>query len=45
MAEQAGIYLRLAAASVRATARRPAYLVVRFLSAGMIVAIEVAGWC
>ncbi|HEV3014178.1 MAG TPA: ABC-2 family transporter protein, partial [Actinomycetota bacterium] len=43
MAEHAGVYLRLAAASVRATARRPAYLVVRLLSAGMIVAIEVAG--
>ena len=43
MAEHGGVYLRLAAASVRATARRPAYLVVRLLSAGMIVAIEVAG--
>ena len=43
VAEPAGIYLRLAAASVRATARRPAYLVARTLAAGLIVAIEVAG--
>ena len=43
MAEQAGIYLRLAAASVRATARRPVYLAARTLAAALIVAIEVAG--
>jgi ABC-2 type transport system permease protein len=43
VAERAGIYLRLAAASVRATARRPVYLVARTLAAALIVAIEVAG--
>ena len=43
MAEHAGVYLRLAAASVRATARRPAYLLARTLSAGLLVGIEVAG--
>ena len=43
MAEHRAVYLRLAAASVRATARRPAYLVARTLAAALIVAIEVAG--
>jgi ABC-2 type transport system permease protein len=37
------VYLRLAGASVRAYARRPAYLAVRTVAAGLIVAIEVAG--
>ena len=43
MAEGTAVYLRLAAASVRATARRPVYLAARSLAAGMIVFIEVAG--
>jgi ABC-2 type transport system permease protein len=43
VAEHLGVYLRLAAASVRATARRPAYLLARTVAAGLIVAIEVAG--
>jgi ABC-2 type transport system permease protein len=43
VAEWLGVYLRLAAASVRATARRPAYLAVRTLAAGLIVVLEVAG--
>ena len=43
MAEGTAVYLRLAAASVRATARRPVYLAARSLAAAMIVAIEVAG--
>jgi ABC-2 type transport system permease protein len=43
VAEQVGVYLRLAAASVRATARRPLYLAARSLAAALIVAIEVAG--
>lgn len=43
MAETVGAYLRLAAAAVRATIRRPAYLAVRTLAAGLIVALEVAG--
>ena len=43
MAEPLGVYLRLAAAAVRATARRPVHLAVRTLAAAMIVAIEVAG--
>ena len=43
VAEHARVYLRLAAASVRSTARRPAYLAARLLSAALIVAIEVAG--
>jgi ABC-2 type transport system permease protein len=43
VAERPGIYLRLAAAAVRATARRPAYLAARTLAAGLLVAVEVAG--
>src|SRR4029453_17718932 len=43
VAEPPGVYLRLAAASVRATARRPAHLAARTLAAALIVAIEVAG--
>ena len=43
MAEGLGVYLRLAAASVRATARRPAHLAARFLAAALIVTLEVAG--
>ena len=43
MAEHARVYLRLAAASVRSTARRPAYLAARTVAAALIVAIEVAG--
>ena len=43
MAERLGVYLRLAAASVRATTRRPAYLAVRTVAAGLIVVLEVAG--
>jgi ABC-2 type transport system permease protein len=43
VAERLGLYLRLAAASVRATTRRPAYLAVRTLAAGLIVVLEVAG--
>jgi ABC-2 type transport system permease protein len=43
VAEALGVYLRLAAASVRATTRRPAHLAARFLAAVLIVAIEVAG--
>ena len=43
MADSLAVYLRLAAASVRANTRRPAYLAVRTASAGLIVAIEVAG--
>jgi ABC-2 type transport system permease protein len=43
VAEQPGIYLRLAAAAVRASGRRPAYLAVRTLAAALIVALEVAG--
>ena len=43
VAEHLGVYLRLAAASVRATARRPAHLAARTLAAALIVAIEVAG--
>jgi ABC-2 type transport system permease protein len=43
VAEALGVYLRLAAASVRATARRPAYLAVRTVAAGLIVMLEVAG--
>jgi ABC-2 type transport system permease protein len=43
VAEGLGVYLRLAAASVRATARRPAHLAARFLAAALIVTLEVAG--
>ena len=43
MAERLGVYLRLAAASVRATTRRPAYLAVRTVAAGLIVVLELAG--
>ena len=43
VAEHLGVYLRLAAASVRATARRPTHLAARTLAAALIVAIEVAG--
>jgi ABC-2 type transport system permease protein len=43
VAEHLSVYLRLAAASVRAKTRRPAYLAVRMFAAGLIVAIEVAG--
>jgi ABC-2 type transport system permease protein len=43
VAERLGVYLRLAAASVRATTRRPAYLAVRTAAAALIVAMEVAG--
>ena len=43
MAERSGIYLRLAAATVRATTRRPAYLAVRTVAAALIVVLEVAG--
>jgi len=43
VAERRGVYLHLAAAAVRATARRPAYLAGRTLAAGLLVAIEVAG--
>jgi ABC-2 type transport system permease protein len=43
VAEGLAVYLRLAAASVRATARRPAFLAVRATSAALIVAVEVAG--
>ena len=43
MAERPGVYLRLAAAAVRATARRPAYLAGRTLAAALLVAVEVAG--
>jgi ABC-2 type transport system permease protein len=43
VAERLGVYLRLAAASVRATTRRPAYLAARTLAAALIVVIEVAG--
>ena len=43
MAEGLDVYLRLAAASVRATARRPAHLAARFLAAALIVTLEVAG--
>jgi ABC-2 type transport system permease protein len=42
VAEPVGVYLRLAAASVRATARRPAHLAARTVAAALIVAIEVA---
>jgi ABC-2 type transport system permease protein len=41
--EPVGVYLRLAAASVRATARRPAHLAARTVAAALIVAIEVTG--
>jgi ABC-2 type transport system permease protein len=43
VAERPGIYLRLAAAAVRATARRPAYLAGRTLAAALLVAVEIAG--
>ena len=43
MAEPARVYLHLAAAAVRATARRPAYLAMRTLAAALIVVFEVAG--
>jgi viologen exporter family transport system permease protein len=43
VAERLGVYLRLAAASVRATARRPLFLAARSLAAALIVAIEVTG--
>jgi ABC-2 type transport system permease protein len=43
VAEHPGIYLRLAAAAVRASGRRPAYLAIRTLAAALIVALEVAG--
>jgi ABC-2 type transport system permease protein len=43
VAEQPGLYLRLAAASIRATTRRPAFLAVRTLAAALIVTLEVAG--
>jgi ABC-2 type transport system permease protein len=43
VAEHLGVYLRLAAASVRATARRPAHLAARTVAAALIVAIEIAG--
>jgi hypothetical protein len=43
VAEQLALYLRLAAASVRANTRRPTHLAVRTVAAGLIVAIEVAG--
>jgi ABC-2 type transport system permease protein len=43
VAEGLRLYLRLAAASVRANTRRPAFLAVRMLASGLIVAIEVAG--
>jgi ABC-2 type transport system permease protein len=43
VAERLGLYLRLAAAAVRATTRRPTYLAVRTLAAGLIVVLEVAG--
>jgi ABC-2 type transport system permease protein len=43
VAEPLGLYLRLAAAAVRATARRPAYLAARTLAAALIVVLEVAG--
>ena len=41
MAEALTVYLRLAAAAVRATAGRPVFLAVRTVAAGMIVAVEV----
>jgi ABC-2 type transport system permease protein len=43
VAEGRGIYLHLAAASVRATARRPLYLAGRTLAAALIVVLEVTG--
>jgi ABC-2 type transport system permease protein len=43
VAELPGVYLQLAAASVRAAARRPVYLAARSVAAALIVAIEVAG--
>jgi ABC-2 type transport system permease protein len=43
VAEAPGLYLRLVAATVRATARRPAFLAARAVAAGLIVAVEVAG--
>jgi ABC-2 type transport system permease protein len=43
VAETLGVYLRLAAATVRATTRRPAYLAVRTVAAALIVVLEVAG--
>ena len=43
MADPLAVYPRLAAASVRAITRRPAYLAVRTAAAALIVAIEVAG--
>jgi ABC-2 type transport system permease protein len=43
VAEELAVYLRLAAAAVRATARRPAFLTLRALAAALIVAVEVAG--
>jgi ABC-2 type transport system permease protein len=43
VAEGLAVYLRLAAASVRATVRRPAFLAARAVAAALIVAVEVAG--
>jgi ABC-2 type transport system permease protein len=43
VAERPGVYLRLAAASLRANARRPAYLAVRTAAAAVLVVVEVAG--
>ena len=43
MAEGLLVYLRLAAAAVRANARRPVFLAARTLASGTIVAAEVAG--
>jgi ABC-2 type transport system permease protein len=43
VAEHLAVYLRLAAAAVRATARRPAHLAARTAAAALIVAFEVAG--
>ena len=43
MVEDLLVYLRLAAAAVRANARRPAFLAARTLASGSIAAVEVAG--
>jgi ABC-2 type transport system permease protein len=43
VAEGLRLYLRLVAAAVRATARRPAFLAARAVAAALIVAVEVAG--
>jgi ABC-type uncharacterized transport system permease subunit len=43
VAEGLLVYWRLASASVRAHVRRPVFLAVRTVAAGLIVAVEVAG--